>query len=165
MRGDPNRLVRIPAATRPAWPEDMLSAYVILLDGNGRARFVREVPVSVSGDWYIEDDWLFADSGNTLAVQRHRSTFAADCGELPARESWAVFYDGRRLIARDQALTDAKGVKQLPERCPLMPAPQDIDATLGDFLERRGLAAALRDAGISSAPAVPGAHAAPRPSR
>ena len=166
MRGNPSRVVRVPAATQPDWPEDVLIAYVILLDSNGRPRFVREVPVSASGDWYIEDDWLFAASGNTLAVRRHRSTYAADCEELPARESWAVFYDGRRLLARDQELTDAKGVKQPPERCQLMLAPQDIDATLDDFLGRRGLASAFRDAGIfKSAPPAPAVGAAPQPSR
>lgn len=139
MRGDPTRVVRVRAASAPAWPEDLLVAYVILLDDRGRARGVREEPASQSGDWYIADTWLFDEAGRTVAVRRHRAGIGEGCDE-PAKEDWTAFWDGDRLIARDYA-------KDPPAPCQLMLAPLEVDATIALYLERRGLVAEAAAAG------------------
>jgi len=146
MRGDPTRLVRVRAAAAPAWPEDLLVAYVILLDGRGRTRGVREEPASQSGDWNIADTWLFDEAGRTVAVRRHRAGFGEGCDGAPAKEDWTAFWDGDRLIARDYT-------KDPPDRCQLMLAPLEVDATIALYLERRGLVAEAMERGADASPA------------
>jgi hypothetical protein len=146
------RVQRVTRAARDAWPEDTVAAYILLLDRGRHLRLVQEVPVSQSGDWYVEDEHLFDVRGRTVAFGRHRSFFGIYCGENearePTREMFVAFYDGQRLIARDYRLEDRDGATPDREKCSFMQFPWAVDATVEAFLQRRGLTDAARAAGV-----------------
>lgn len=76
------------------WPEhEDINIIYNLIYRNGEIIMVKVIPSSESEDWYLEYDFLFEESGNTLATRSKFSFFNSICTEEAIRLQELVFYN------------------------------------------------------------------------
>ncbi len=111
----PGQIVRV--ARVGAWPDDTVTSYLIVLDGEHRVRLFQESPVSFSGDWSLDLTHVFDEAGRTVAFARVSGFFNSECSDVARERSMEFFDTGGRRMARDYRLEDGKGNPLAPKGC------------------------------------------------
>lgn len=86
-------------------PDSAVDSYAIVTDGASRIVRVTEVPVSESGDWYMESTHYFDTTGSTIVMRRHASffngcTLPASDSSVGVRETVSSYFGPKHRLVR-----------------------------------------------------------------
>jgi hypothetical protein len=86
-------------------PASAVGSYTIISDSASRIARVTKVPVTESGDWYMESTHYFDTTGSTIVMRRHASffngcTFPANDSTVGVRETVSSYFDPTHRLVR-----------------------------------------------------------------
>lgn len=100
------------------WPEDIETTYNVYKNQNEQILYISEMPMSESGDWDLELNHYYSETGHLIAFERRLAFFNGPClpDAVTVQKSIELYDESFKLIKTLKSLTDANG-KKLGEEC------------------------------------------------
>lgn len=120
-----------------SFPANTETGFIILKDSTGNIISTSEVPVSMSGDWYIVLTHYFDSKGKTFAFERQTNFFNSMCTDGVAYETSTEYYDPDfKLIHKEYSLLDEKEQPLQKDSCQFpYNLPYPISKNADDWLK------------------------------